>query len=205
MVAVTDDVDVKVDAKTGKVRATITSWAAGIAAIIAATGAALYVVSQAVFAIIALFLNYEDVGFGDARARHTRPGIERQQAKEKDPKKEERQVADPGKPIEEKLRGNPRTKITDKTVPEEKHKIGRPLDITPKVVDGGEVPMIAPVQQGDEQEDSPDKPPRGSFEENGRWYQIIPYKCESLGDVPMPYEACSASPKSPGGRPTIRQ
>jgi hypothetical protein len=203
---VTDDadLDVKIDVKKGTARATITAWAAGVAAIIGATGFAFYVVSQAVFAIVALFLNYEEVGFGGAHARYPRPTLERQQAKNKEPTKQDRQLAEPVS-IEDKLRGDARTKITDAASSSETRKLGPPLDITPKVVDGGTAPMIAPVQQGDEQEDNPEELPKGAFQENGRWYQVRPFKCETLGGLPMPYEACSVNPNSPSGRPPVRQ
>ena len=92
------DVDVEIDVKKGTARATVTAWAAGVTAIIGAVGYAFYAVSQAAFAIIALFLNYEDVGFGDAHARHSRPAIE-QQAKDKEFKKENRDIANPSKLI----------------------------------------------------------------------------------------------------------
>jgi hypothetical protein len=192
------DIDVKIDVKKGTARATITAWAVGVAAIIGAIAAASLVWGKFIFVVIALFLQYEEVNFGEASAsKYARPRIERQQ-----PKNEERQVTEPDRKIEEKLRGSPRTRIGEKA--EERNKVGQPLDLRPKIVDGGTVQRIEPVQQGDSDEDNPEKPSKGAFEENGRWYEKRPFKCETLGGLPMPYEACSVSPDSPGGRPIIR-
>jgi hypothetical protein len=162
-----------------------------------------------------LLLGYDEIGFGPlhfskSAGQKTEPvGPERDkkiknaQPQTLDPKKEDR-VAEPAKPIEEKSGVSAPTKTTDKTLPQ-RNKIGPPLGLTPQIVENGVVWVIVPIQQGDEDEDNPDKLPKGAFEENGRWFMKVPLKCETLGGLPMPNEACAASRNSPGGRPVLRQ
>lgn len=193
------DRDVNIEPKNSKARPTANAWAIGIAAIISAVGAASLVWSQFFFAVLALVLQYEEVNFRDSSAsRYSRPPIERQHSK-----KEERQVAEPETRPDDKTRGRPLP--NGRGVAEGKRKVGEPLDLRPKIVDGGTVERIEPVQQGDPDEDSPEDLPRGAFEQNGRWYEKRPFECKTLGGLPMPYEACSVSPDSPGGRPIVRQ
>jgi hypothetical protein len=192
------DIDVKIDVKKGTARATISAWAAGVAAIIGAVGVASAIWGKFIFAVLALALQYEEVNFGDASAsKYGRPRFERQQHKD-----QERQIAYPEKKLEDNLREYPRTKIGEKTGDK---KIGQPIDLTPKIVDGGTIQRIEPYQQGDPEEDNPETAPKGTFEEGGRLYEKRPYECKTLGGVPMSYEACSVSPKSPSGRPVVRQ
>ena len=211
-----DDADIKVDTPVGRGSAKLRSPGAGHAVKVAAYGGVLACALCFIAICVAMLLGYDDIVLGplhigrsaaqttESRGQERGKKITDAEQQSTQPKKEEHAV-ESVKPNEDKQNMDSLAKMREKAVPREKTKVGAPLVIAPQVVENGFVWVIVPMQQGDEDEVDLNNLPKGAFQENGRWFIKVLLKCETLGALPMPIEACSASPKSPGGRPVQKQ